>query len=213
MKDKNKTKGHLIGELAELRQRITESEGTESARKRMERKLRESEERYKSLYVRTPAMLHSLDATNKLVEVSDHWLEVLGYERSEVIGRSPRKFMTGESWQYAQTVTLPEFMKMGYARDIEYQFVKKNGEIIDILLSGVAEYGEDGNFIRSLGVLTDITERKKGEKELKESEERLRRLYEAAFEGIYISKDGCLLDGNEQLAEMLGYELSDVDRN
>ena len=210
MKDKNKTKGDLIGELAELRQKITESGGTESARKRMERKLRESEERYKSLYVRTPAMLHSLDAANKLVEVSDHWLEVLGYERSEVIGHSPGKFMTRESWQYAQTVTLPEFMKMGYARDIEYQFVKKNGGIIDILLSGVAEYDEDGNFIRSLGVLTDITERKKGEKALIESEERLRRLYEAAFEGIYISKNGSLLDGNEQLADMLGYELSEL---
>ena len=210
MKDRNKTEEQHIGKLAEPRRRNTESEGSESEYKQTERKLRESEERYKLLYIRTPAMLHSLDATGKLVEVSDHWLEVLGYERREVIGHKPGDFMTNESWQYAQTVTLPEFIKMGYSRDIEYQFIKKNGEIIDILLSGVAEYDKDGNFIRGLGVLTDVTVRKYAEKALKEREERLRRLYEAAFEGICISKDGSLLDGNEQLAEMLGYELSEL---
>ena len=48
---------------------------------------RESEERFRTLYTKTPAMLHSIDADGILVAVSDRWLEVFGYERNEVIGR------------------------------------------------------------------------------------------------------------------------------
>ena len=134
-------------------------------RKQAEEALRNTEERYRSLYTRTPVMLHSLGADKRLVEVSDHWLEVLGYERSEVIGHSPAEFMTEESRRYAETVTFPEFLKGGYARDVFCQFVKKNGEIVDILLSAVGEYDKQGNFIRNLAVLVDVTEKKKAEED------------------------------------------------
>jgi len=175
-------------------------------RKRMEEQLRESEERYKWLYAKTPVMLHSIDATSKLVEVNDYWLEMLGYQRDEVVGRSPGKFMTKESWHYAQTVTIPEFMKTGRARDVQYQFVTKNGEIIDVLLSGIAKHDEDGNFIRSIAVLTDVTERKRAEEALEESEARYRDLYDNA-PVMYQSLDanGIILDCNETELRTLGY--------
>jgi len=143
----------------QLQQEITE-------RKRPEEVLRESEERYRSLYIKTPAMLHSIDGNGRLLSVSDRWLEVLGYERSEVMGRKSIDFLTEESQRYAETVALPEFFKTGFARDISYQFVKKNGETVDILLSGIIEYNEKGRFIKGHGVLEDVTERKKAEEEL-----------------------------------------------
>ena len=94
-------------------------------RKRAEEVLRESEERFRTLYTKTPAMMHSIDTEGNLVTVSDRWLEVFGYERNEVIGRKSIEFLTAESRQYAETVTLPEFWKTGNAQDIAYQFVKK----------------------------------------------------------------------------------------
>jgi PAS domain S-box-containing protein len=59
--------------------------------------LRNSEERYRTLYRKTPVMLHSIDNEGLLVAVSDAWLEGLGYSREEVIGRKIVEFMTGES--------------------------------------------------------------------------------------------------------------------
>ena len=153
-------------------------------RKQAEEALRESEERYRKLYTKTPAMVHSIDTDGNLVTVSDHWLMVLGYERNEVIGQKSLEFLTAESQQYAETVVLPNFWKTGECRQVPYQFVKKNGEIVDVLLSAIVERDLEGNVVRSLAVLDDITERKQAEEALRESEARLRELIESSLDGI-----------------------------
>ncbi len=142
-------------------------------RRKVEKTLRESEERYRSLYHNTPAMLHSIDEEGKLVSVSDYWSEALGYESSEVIGRSFTQFLTEDSRRLAEDNILSEFLRTGFIKDIQYQFIKKNGETIDILLSAIAERDNKMNIVRSLAVLSDVTERKRAEEELRLAKEKL----------------------------------------
>ncbi|MCH8065975.1 MAG: PAS domain S-box protein, partial [Chloroflexi bacterium] len=142
-------------------------------RKRLEEMLRASEERFRHLYTATPAILHSIDTEGRIMNVSDRWLEVLGYDRSEVIGRKSAEFLTEESRRYAEEVALPDFWKRGAASDIHYQFVRKDGEIVDVLLSAIAEQDEEANRYRSLAVLTDITEEKRLEAQLQRAREEL----------------------------------------
>ena len=139
-------------------------------RVRAEEALRKSEERYRSMYNNTPIMLHSIDPNGQLVSVSDYWLESMGYEPNEVIGRKSTDFLSEASRRYAKEVTLPEFFKTGFAKNVPYQFVKKNGEIIDVLLSAISERDEEGKVIRTLAVLIDVTDRKRLEQELVQSE-------------------------------------------
>lgn len=68
----------------------------------------------------------------------------------------------------------------------------------------------DGNVVGILGCYEDNTARKQAEQALKESEEKFRLLSEAAFEGIGITDEGEVVDVNAQLAEMLGYQASDL---
>ena len=135
--------------------------------------LRESEERFRTLYCEIPAMVHSIDERGQLVDVSGRWLETLGYERNEVIGRKSIEFLTAESRQYAETVSLPEFWRTGRAWDVAYQFVKKNGELVDVLLSAVLERDPEGNVVRTLSVLNDITEYKRLREKLQQAREQL----------------------------------------
>lgn len=135
-------------------------------RKQVEEELRRSEERYRRLYNETPVMLHSIDHDGRLVSVSNYWLETLGYERGEVLGRKTSEFLTEGSRCYAEEVVLPEFFRTGSCREVPYQFVKKNGEILDILLSAIAERNDEGKVLRSLAVMTDVTERKRAEEEV-----------------------------------------------
>jgi len=130
------------------------------------RQLRRSEKRYRSLYEKTPAILHSIDASGCLASVSDAWLERMGYAREEIIGRPSSDFLTAESRRYAQDVVLPEFRAVGHCSDIPYQFVAKNGDIRDMELSAISQCDDDGNFYRSLAVLLDVTERKQVERAL-----------------------------------------------
>ncbi len=144
-------------------------------RKEAEEALRNSEEQYRYLYHNTPAMLHSIDTEGRLVSVSDYWLEALGYDRDEVIGRRSTDFLSDSSRRHAQDVVLPDFFRNGFCRDVSYRFRKKNGETIDVLLSAIAERDGDGRVKRSLAVLVDVTELKRAEDQLRRAKEELHR--------------------------------------
>lgn len=144
-------------------------------RRTVEKALRKSEERYRTLYHNTPAMLHSIDTSGRLVSVSDHWTEALGYSRDEVIGQPLTRFLTDQSRRYYEETVFPEFFRTGFCKEIPYRFIKKNGHIIDVLLSAIADCDSDGNPIRSLAVSIDVTERKLAEEALRLAKEELSR--------------------------------------
>ncbi len=175
------------------------------------KQLSEEKDRYRNLYLKTPAVLHSIDAEGELVSVSDFWLEKFGYTREEVIGRKSIEFLTEESREFSITEAIPQMKKQGYVRGIPLQFVKKNGEIMDILLSATVELGESGNYWRSQAVLEDITERKRAEEELKASQERYRSLYTKTPVMLHsIDATGKLISVSDYWLENLGYELNEV---
>jgi PAS domain S-box-containing protein len=144
-------------------------------RQSAEKALRESEERYRRLYHHTPAMLHSIDINGRIVSVSDYWSEVMGYPREEVIGRRLTSFFSEESRRHAEEEVFPEFFRAGFIKDVAYQFVKKDGRTIDVLLSAIADRDRQDNIIRTLAVSMDVTERKRAEEALKLAKEELSR--------------------------------------
>jgi len=144
-------------------------------RQTAEKALRESEARYRGLYHHTPAMLHSIDINGRIVSVSDYWSEVMGYRREDIIGRRLTAFFSEESRRYAEETVFPEFFKTGFVKDVPYQFVKKDGQTIDVLLSAIADRDEQGKILRTLAVSIDVTERKRAEEALKLAKEELSR--------------------------------------
>ena len=142
-------------------------------RRSIESALRESEERYRSLYHHTPAMLHSIDTEGRIVSVSKYWSDVMGYQPAEVIGRRLTGFYTAESRRYAEDVVFPEFFRTGFVKEVPYQFIKKSGQTIDVLLSAIADRDRQGEIIRTLAVSIDVTERIRAEQALKSAKEAL----------------------------------------
>lgn len=175
----NETQTFWEGEKASILfiQDITEEFHKEQA-------LIESEKRYRQLYEKTPAMLHTIDLEGRLINVSNQWLETLGYRREEVIGHQSLDFLMPESRKYAQEVVIPQYKRDGYLKDIPYQFVKKNGEIINILASAIFERDAEGNIQGSLSVLQDITEKKRQEEELNQYRENLEQLVEIRTQAL-----------------------------
>jgi rsbT co-antagonist protein RsbR len=111
-----------------------------------------------------PAMMHSIDAEGRLAAVNERWLNGLGYTREEVVGRRSTEFLTPESANYAREVILPEYFKTGRCDNVLYQFVKKDGSIMDVMLSAIADVDPRGRRI-SQAVLIDVTERLASERE------------------------------------------------
>ena len=142
-------------------------------RKAAEEALRESDARYRSLYHNTPAMLHSINRNGEIVSVSNYWSEMLGYSEQEVIGKKLTDFFTEDSKKYAEQVVFPEFFKRGYCTDIPYQIIRKDGRVIDILLSAIGEREENGEIFRTLAVSIDVTERNRAVEALRLAKEEL----------------------------------------
>jgi two-component system cell cycle sensor histidine kinase/response regulator CckA len=112
-----------------------------------------------------PMMLHSIDSTGCITEVSDLWLERLGYTWDEVIGHKSTEFLTEASARYATEVVLPAFFATG-ACDVEYDMRRKDGTVFPARLRGVAVRNERGAFVRSIAVIEDLTERRALEREM-----------------------------------------------
>jgi PAS domain S-box-containing protein len=180
--------------------------------KRVQEELKRSEERYRSLYNHTPVMMHSIDRNGNLVNVNEYWLKVLGYKREEVIGRKSTEFLTEESRRYFYEVTFPEFLKTGFARDVEYQMVKRNGEVIDVLLSAIAERDHEGRLNHSLAFMVDVTERKKAEKAMRESEDRFHKIFDHSNDLIFVvdPQNDKIIDANSKASKMLGYSREEL---
>lgn len=156
-----------------------------TAHKLTERSLQHSKARLRSLYESTPAMLHSIDAQGRLLTVSDTWLAKMGYAREEVLGRNSAEFLTPESHAYARNVVLPLYLQEGRCENIEYQMVRKDGTLIDVLLSATMERDENGQPLRSLAILEDVTEKHAVEAALRANQERLTLATHANGIGIW----------------------------
>ncbi|MBN8581280.1 MAG: PAS domain S-box protein [Anaerolineae bacterium] len=193
-------------------------------RKQSEQFLIESEERYrllsaeleervlqrtaevKDLYDKAPTGYYSLDAAGCYVNINQTVLNWLGYTQEEMLGRSFKEFITSESIESFKQ-NFPNFKKIGYVHDIEFEFIRKDSSTFLALVNATASYDEHGNYLTSRSTVIDITQRKKTELALRESEETYRALFESANDAIFIisPESGSILSCNPRCIEVLGW--------
>ncbi len=138
---------------------------------------------------------------------SDRIMDVLGWMPGEMVGRSPVEiFECGESRALREAFG----SRLPFHR-VECAVVTKSGEPVSFIFSGTPVTGPDGEFLGYRGVSRDITERRRTEKALQESEERLRVFFESAPLPYHsLDGDGRILDVNKAWLECLGYTHDEV---
>ena len=130
--------------------------------------LRQSEERFRELYSKTPLPLHSLDEQRRLESVSDAWLVLMGYRREDVIGRPLINFMTERSARQMLNQDWPVLLETGECLNAEYRMVAREGVFIDVLASTRLVQAARGVLI--IGGLVNITERRHAEAALRQAQ-------------------------------------------
>jgi len=186
MKDEEMTKDQLIKELVELRQRIAELEAAEKAsKKQVEEALLESEETYKTLVKTSPDAVTLTDLEGKITEVSQRTLELHGFNNAEeLISRSAFELIAPEDHERAMK-NLQKTLKEDFVRNIEYTLLRKDGTrfIGELSASLIKDaYGKPKAFIATT---RDITEHKRAEETLRESEEEFKLAFETAKDAIF----------------------------
>ena len=141
--------------------------------------------RLQTLYEATPAMLQSVDPRGKLLGVSDAWLARLGYQRSQVLGRRALDFMTPASRRTVLAVAIPAVMATGRCDGVALQMRAQGGELVEVLLSAVLERDAQGQPLRGLVVIEDLTLRRQAERELAREHQRLQNLIDSTHAGTW----------------------------
>lgn len=163
--------------------------------------LEHSRQRLRALYESTPALLHSVDPTGRVLSVSDRWLERLGYRREQVVGRLLDDFMTPEAVQQTRDNYRPALWRHGHVSDCPVQLICADGRLRDVLVSAVAEYDTAGRPLRALALVDDITEELRHRAELAQ-EQRLRRQIESHAQEL-----DQLLRERSEILDVLAHEV------
>ncbi len=158
-------------------------------RKIAEETLRESEERYRHLVETMNEGLAMADQGYIFTFVNERLCEMLGYSREEMLGRQIVEFVHEDYKDFMEDQMARR--QRGEARSYEIDWRAKDGQRVYTLISPKGFYDANGQFTGSLGVLTDITDRKRAEEALQKAHAELElRVQERTAE---------LLQTNEQL--------------
>ncbi len=179
-------------------------------RKKIEEALKASEERYRALVTQTAEAILVIDATTKhILEANPKAQEMLGYTLEELYGMTLYDLVPHDREGVdSNTSRILEKKTPHYIGERSYR--RKDGSLVDIEVSSTLISYDGKEALCS--VARDITERKRAEEELKESEERYRAVIEQSIEGIYIFEpdSGRVLESNQAFQELTGYASSEL---
>ena len=158
--------------------------GSAIARIRTEEALRRSEARFRQIFDEAPVMMHSVDRAGIVRDVNAKWRKEMGYTRAEVVGTELQSLVAPSSAD-AFTRNVPKFWSDRRVSGMSYQLFKKDGTLIDVLLDAVATQDPVLGEV-SISVMVDITDRKRMEDALRDSEHRYRTLFEYSPISLWI---------------------------
>jgi len=171
--------------------------------------LKVSEEKYRKIVETTNEGVWIFNAVSETTYVNEKMAEMLGYNREEMIGRFIWDFADEEDKGIFQ-VKLSN-RKKGIDEVYELKLVRKEGLYLWLLVSAKAFFDDDGKFAGSLGMFTDITERKAAEEALRLSNIYNRSLIEASLDPLVtIGYDGKVKDVNKATEQATGYSRNDL---
>lgn len=189
--------GHFIGAVAVYTD-ITE-------RKRAEEALRESQERLQDFLDNATDLIQMVDMQGRFLYVNRAWRETLGYTEADVASLTLPDIIHPDSMDHCMWLFRDMASGQCNVVNVEATFITKDGRPIPVE-GNVSCRMENGEPISTRGIFRDISERKRAEEALRESEARYRALFDNIPIGLYRTEPGGrVLDANPALLEMLGY--------
>jgi len=145
-----------------------------------------------------------MDADGRFTDVSDAWVQRLGYSRDEMRGKSPWDIATPVSARRIREEHIPAFRRTGRLDQVAVEFIAKSGETLSMLASTVAERGADGAFLHSLSVYNELTDH-----DLLHN--RFRERYQSTPAMLHtIDEAGCIRAISDHWLEKMGYARAEV---
>ncbi len=238
MNDQEKTKEQLIAELAELRQQVaglekaSREKETEAAillhtmpleihecdiisditeQKRVEAALQASEERFRKVFEEGPLGVALLDLDVRIQHCNRRFCEMLGYSEDEIVALGPAGITHPDDLERNRQFSL----RLAHGEiphyTMEKRYVRKDGTAFWGQMTVSMMHDAKGRPTALIGMIEDVTDRKRVEEALQKSERMFRKLMDASPESILlVDAEGTVLIANETTAHRLGKTVDEI---
>ena len=180
-------------------------------RKRTEERLRESEERFREVFESAPAGICVVGMDGRFIQANPAFCRMLGYSAPELLATSWMELTHPDDRAPALRKREQWSKEPAACMEDELRQIRRDGTVVWVRVR-VSPMRDSGGNPTSLVVhVDDITERKRTEDMLRESEERFRDVFENAPSGIYVAgPDGRIAQANAAMCRMLGYSREEL---
>lgn len=176
--------------------------------------LKESEEKLRAIFEAAADGIIYLDNSGRNISANNKIEEMTGYRLDEIIGKNFQEIGIVDPKELPKLLTMfSEAIATGKSkksRNFEVAIKRKDGTQFPAEINSNF-VKKEGKIIGVIAIIRDITERKKAEEAIKESEEKIRSMFETAGDGIaYVDKTGKIVSVNRRLEDMFGYKRDEL---
>jgi PAS domain S-box-containing protein len=177
-------------------------------RKQAEEQLRASEERYRCIFENSAVAIMLTDDKERIISWNKYTETLLKLGEEELRNKPVETLYPAEEWKKIRSQNIRQ---KGMQHHLETKMYGKDNQLIDVDISLSVIKDENDCITGSIGVVKDITERKKAEQLIRESEEKFRGLFECSTDGmIVLDARGEILDVNSQALEFFGLKKEEM---
>ncbi|MBN2619677.1 PAS domain S-box protein, partial [candidate division WOR-3 bacterium] len=177
-------------------------------RKQAENALLESEERFRQFFENSPEYCYMISTDGAILDVNKTALKTLGYRKEELVGKSVGIIYAPES-QSKIVNACNKWKKTGKLENEELKIISKNGEVRTVLLSANAVKDKNGTPLHTISIQKDITDQKKAQEALLESEKKYSSVVENSLDAIIIHQNRIIKFVNRAAMQQTGYSKND----
>ena len=175
----------------------------------MEKALSEERERYQTLIENLEEGLTVENPDGIITFANPKTLEALGYTEEELLGKHWSFIVPEQDLKISQSETTKRLQ--GISSTYESNIIAKDGKIIPVIVSAGPIFSKTGEFQGVLVLSTDITEQKRVERELQQSEEKYSNLFHYSNDSIFLHDlEGTIIDVNKKTLELFGYTKPEI---
>lgn len=172
-------------------------------RKRTEKALRESEERYRAFFNTSRDCVFITSVDGRWVDLNDAAVQFFGYESREALLNVEIKDLYANSDERIKHLQVVN--EKGYTQEYPVTLQKKDGTIINTLITSVTRKDGQGRIIGYQGTIRDITDSKRAENALRESEQRLANIIDFLPDATFaVDREGKVIAWNRAIENMTG---------
>jgi PAS domain S-box-containing protein len=179
-------------------------------RKQAQRALKESQERYRQLWDEAPVAYHRLDTNGIVLQANQTEMNMLGYARDEMVGKPIFEFILAEQRKDAEERFRLKLAGKHIPKQDNRIYVRKDGSKIHVSIDDRLERDAEGKVIGVRTTMVDISDRKRAEDAVRESQKKYSTLVESSLTGIYIVQDGKIVFANNRFADIYGYRQDEL---